>query len=75
MKDFSKLVTKLRALLSKHPEIHYFMPKNPTEIDIREAAFVLRGQLKFQVITDEAITSWLDEYAFYNLGAGKDFDV
>jgi hypothetical protein len=75
VKDFSKLLAKLRDVLAKHPEIHFSLSKNPNEIDLREAHYVLKDFVSSQVITDELITGWLDEYAFFNLGAGKSFDV
>jgi hypothetical protein len=69
MKSFSSVVDQLKKVLVKHPEIHYYMPKNPTEMDLREAAFVIEGFLGSKVIGDDALENWLDSYRFYAQGA------
>jgi hypothetical protein len=75
MKSFGKLVSDLRELLAKHPEIHFSLPKNPTEIDLMEAHFVLQGSTSSQVVVDDSIQDWQDRYSFFMMGMGRSFDV
>lgn len=65
MKTFSKLLDGLRTVLKKHPEIHFVLPANPTEMDLGEAAFVIQGYLSRVVIEDDSLQDWLDSYRFF----------
>lgn len=65
MKTFTKLQTSLRDILKKHPEIHFVLPANPTEMDLGEAAFVIQGYLSRVVIEDDSLQDWLDSYRFF----------
>ena len=69
MKSFHSVCEQLRRVLVRHPEIHYYVPKNPTEMDLREAAFVIEGFLGSKVIGDDALENWLDSYRFWVQGA------
>jgi hypothetical protein len=69
MKSFSSVVDHLRRTLVKHPEIHYCMPKNPTEMDLKEAAFVIESYLGSCAIGEESLETWLDSYRFWVQGA------
>ena len=74
MNSFQKLVSSLETLLNKHPEIHFIRPKSYTDLDLREAAFVLQEVAGREVVIAEDVASWLDRYQFYKLGAGRIFD-
>ena len=65
MKSFTKLLEGLRTVLRKHPEVHYHWPVNPTEMDLKEAAFVIEDFLSKAVIEDDGLQDWLDSYRFF----------
>jgi hypothetical protein len=65
MKTFDSLTGKLRAVLKKHPEIHFKLPHSPTEMDLAEAAFVIENFLSSKVIEDDSLEDWLDSFRFY----------
>ncbi len=69
MKRFDNLVANLKVALAKNPGLHYSLPKNPTEMDLREAAFVIESYLGACVVGEDSLESWLDSYHFWLQGA------
>lgn len=74
MDSFQNLVWSLEVLLSKHPEIHYIRPKSYTELDLREVAFIIGDAIRGEVVVSEDLTTWIDKFSFYQLGAGRSYE-
>lgn len=66
MKSFSKLLDGLQTIMKEHPEVHYRWPMSLTEMDLKEAEFILQDYISKQVVVDERIQDWLDSYRFFH---------
>ena len=73
VKNPVKLQEKLRNALRSHHRLHINIPDRPwTDLDVREAAWVVNDYLRSQneVINGEPLHDWLEESQFYMSGRG-----